>query len=148
MSKSEILMVGSVFLFILGISAFQLKIGQMKTRDAQRKADVELVARALRAYKDDHKFLPVEATGSGKINSCGKNGEFACEWGTGKIVDAQNVVYMEKLPVEPFAFKGWSYMYDGQKIYVVLENKRDKGIRKGLTTWCGNAVQCNWYVEI
>lgn len=141
-------MVGLVFLMILGISIFQLRIGQMKTRDAQRKADVELVARALKAYKDDHKLLPMEATGSGKIKSCGKNGEFVCEWGEGKLVDEQNVVYMNKLPIDPFAYKGWTYIYDGKKIYVALENNNDKGIRKGLTTWCGNGVQCNWYAEI
>jgi len=146
--RGEVLIVGSVFCFIFGISFFQLRIGQMKTRDAQRKADVELVSRALRAYVEDHKYLPPEATGSGKIKSCGRNGGFACEWGEGKVVDGQNVVYMEKLPIDPFAFKGWRYMYDGKRIYVALENKKDKGIRSGLTTWCGNGVQCNWYVEI
>ncbi len=147
MGKKDYLLIGGVFLLIFGISFFQLRIGQMKTRDAQRKADVEMIARALRAIKDDHKYLP-EATESGKIRSCGKNGLFVCEWSEGKIVDEQNVVYMEKLPIDPFAFKGWTYVYDGKKIYIALENKRDKGIRKGLTTACGNEVQCNWYVEI
>lgn len=145
--KKEIAMAMSVVFLIFGISFFQLRIGQMKTRDAQRKADVELVARALRAYGEDHKSLP-EATESGKILSCGKNGAFACDWGEGKVVDEENVVYMEKLPQDPFSFKGWRYVYDQNRIYVSLENSRDKGIRHGLTRQCGDGLQCNWYVEI
>jgi len=145
--KDEVWLVGVVFGLIVGISFFQLRVGQMKTRDAQRKSDVELVARALRAFNEDHKYLP-SATGSGEIRSCGRSGSLACDWGSGKIVDEQNVVYMEKLPIDPFSFKGWRYVYDQKRIYVTLENESDKGIRKGLTTWCGNGLQCNWYVEI
>ena len=63
--KGEMVFVVAVLLVIVGISGLQLRVSQMKTRDAQRKADVELVGRALSVYLEDHKILP--AADSGRI---------------------------------------------------------------------------------
>jgi hypothetical protein len=151
--KSEIALVMTVLAVILGISGFQLRIGQMKTRDAQRKADTELVGRAMDAYFSDHGFLPLEATGSGQLAACGRQGKEACLWGEGKIVDEDNVAYLEKLPIDPLSGQKRTYIYQVNpershyQILVALENRRDNAWKKGLTAECGAGIQCNWYVE-
>lgn len=145
--KNEIVFVVVVLTAILGVSVFQLKIGEMKTRDAQRKADAELVGRALERYFEDHGRYPTEK--DGKIVSCGDKGFDVCEWDGMNLVDEDNVVYLKRIPLDPLTDKGRTYVYemDGEKyrVLVGLENKRDSGIRGGLTKWCGDGVECNWY---
>lgn len=150
--KGELAFFLGVVAVILGISFFQLKTGAMKTRDAQRKADVELVARALVRYRGDYGVVP-PASDSGKIASCGREGKEVCEWDSGEIVDADNVTYLKKLPQEPLSSEGRKYMYvPGEdktdfRIYVALEYKRDPAWKNNLTVQCGQNVECNWYVE-
>ena len=133
----------AVLLVIVGISGLQLRVSQMKTRDAQRKADVELVGRALSVYLEDHKILP--AADEGKIVGCGYLGGEVCEWGGGPMIDAEEVTYLKKLPVDPWADKGWKYVYSTNtertryKICISLEYKADKEFK--------NDIQCNWYAK-
>lgn len=151
MSKSEISFVVIVILITAGISLFQLKDGERKTRDAQRKSDVELVSRKLQAFYGDHKFYP-QASDSGEIISCGLSAANICQWGKDSVVDSEYVTYIQKLPVDPLSETGRKYVYTllgaGKfRIYVALERPQDKSIKKDLTISCGNALQCNWYVE-
>lgn len=149
--KSEIAFVAGVLVVLVSISYFQLRVGQEKTRDAQRRADLELIARSLDAYMSDHKILP-PASSDSKIVACGDLGDKACNWDTGPVVDAQGVAYINKLPVDPFASRGWQYIYTvsenrlNYKIFTRLEYSRDPSYRTDLTVTCGNNVQCNWYV--
>ena len=141
--KSEIFFVMGVMVVILGISGVQLRVSQMKTRDAQRKADVELVGRALSVYLEDHQALPV--ADDGRIVACGYMGGEVCEWGGGPIIDSEDVVYIRKLPVDPFSYKDWKYIYTVNqertkyKLCISLEYKADKQYKKD--------IQCNWYAE-
>jgi hypothetical protein len=151
--KSEAVTVVAIIAVIFGISFFQLRIGEMKTRDAQRKADVELVARALQRYYIDYEEYPA-ATDSGRMVACGSRGEAACNWGSDdSIVDYDNVEYLKGMPSDPFTFKGWRYVYitdakrQNFKIYVSLEYKRDSAFKPDLTVECGVGIQCNWYVQ-
>jgi len=134
--KSEIGFVVGVLVVIVAVSGIQLKLGQMKTRDAQRKADVELVGRALTVYLEDHRILPM--ADAGRVVGCGYLGGEACEWDGGPMIDNEGVVYLKKMPIDPFNYRGWKYVYevspDGQKFKVsaALEN-------------CRSGVQCNWY---
>jgi len=140
--KGEIGFVLGVLVLILGVSGLQLRVGQMKTRDAQRKADVELVGRALTVYLEDHQILPAAA--EGRIAACGYLRSEGCEWGRDAIADGEGVVYLKKLPIDPFDFaRGWKYVYSTNKertkykICVNLEYKADKQFK--------NDIQCNWY---
>lgn len=143
--KGEIIFVLSVLFVVLGISVVQVRIGEMKTRDAQRKADVNLMARALANYFGDHGVYP--AADDGKIVACGFEGGEVCEWGGGPVLDADGVIYLQKIPVEPFSNRGWNYAYesDGKsfKIYTRLEYEKIDD----LTIRCGSHVQCNWYAQ-
>ena len=150
--RNEVLFTAGVIGAIVIISAGQLVIGNMKTRDAQRKADVELTARALVRYRDDYGVVP-SATDSGKIVSCGREGTETCEWGKGEIVDIDNITYLKKTRQDPLAEEGRKYIYvpdetrSGFRIYVGLEYKRDPAWKKNLTVQCGENVECNWYVQ-
>lgn len=150
--KPEIIFVSVVLGVLLCVSWFQLLISQMRTRDAQRKADVELVARALDNYLFDHLVLPA-STADGKIVACGRQGQEVCEWDGGPIIDDDDVVYIKKLPIDPFAHKGRTYVYEVDEtrqkytLYVAVEYSRDDGRRDNLTKVCGPSLQCNWYVK-
>jgi hypothetical protein len=151
--KSDLVFVTGVLIFVFGITFFQLKIGEMKTRDMQRRTDAELIGRALVKYKTDYGLFPVEATGSGKIYACGEYGEGVCEWNGGPMLGPDNSVLLNKIPGDPFEARGRKYVYEANsdrskfRLYVGLENSRDKIVNKGLTIECGLSVQCNWYVE-
>mgnify|MGYP001563889314 CR=1 FL=1 len=142
--KKDLGFVIVVLISILGVSYFQLKISQAKTRDSQRKSDVELVGKAINAFFEDYKILPA-ASGKGEIISCGDGGIAVCQWGEGPIVDKENVTYLKKLPVDPQANKGLSYIYSTNpertkyKLCITLEYKADKDYRVD--------VQCNWYAH-
>ena len=143
-SKQELVFVSCVLLAIFGVSFFQLKISQMKTRDAQRKADVELVGRALDAYFADYKILP-EASKNGEIKSCGYAAAQVCSWGEGPMIDVHNVTYLKKIPIDPQSYKNIRYIYTTvtdrtkYKICITLEYTGDKDYKKD--------IQCNWYVS-
>lgn len=151
--KQEAIFVALVMLGILVISWYQIKIGEMKTRDSQRMQDVELVRRAIITFYADYHVYPPEAAGEGKLVACGEKGSEICEWGKGSIKDKYNVVYLNKVPRDPLTERGYSYEYktdsDRQrfKIYIALEYLKDPRFKKDLTIKCGNNVQCNWYVQ-
>jgi hypothetical protein len=63
--KSEVLFVLAILVVVFSVSFFQLRLGQAKTRDAQRKSDIELVGRALDDYLAQLEVLP-EANDQGK----------------------------------------------------------------------------------
>ncbi len=148
--KSQLVFVGCVLAAILVVSQIQLRVGQMKTRDAQRKADAEIVGRALDRYYQDHEAYP--AASQGLIVACGDLVDVACNWGGDGIRDAEGVVYLKALPTDPLASQGRKYVYTldstGKKyrVNVALEYRQDVDWKTNLTTKCGESIQCNWYV--
>lgn len=143
--KGEVFFVAGVLVVMLGVSVVQVRIGEAKTRDAQRKADANLMARAINNYYNDHKsYIPSK---DGKMVACGFEGGEVCEWGGGPIIDADGVVYLKNIPVEPFSDKGWKYVYesDGKSFRIYARLEREK--KYDLTIGCGSRVQCNWYAD-
>ncbi|OGD08877.1 hypothetical protein A2397_05940 [Candidatus Amesbacteria bacterium RIFOXYB1_FULL_44_23] len=151
--KSEAGILAVTVIVIFGLSFFQIKLGEIKTRDAQRKADAEMIGRGIRKFRDDYKVVPEMATAEGKIKSCGNEGGLVCEWGKGRLTDEEGVIYVNLIPGDPLTSKGRTYVYwaspDRQtfRIYAGLENGGDKDIKRDLTVMCGDNVQCNWYVQ-
>ncbi len=148
--KFELGVVASVILVVFGISFYQLQISRMKTRDAQRKSDTELVAKSLEAYYQDYRVYPLAGDG-GVIVSCGSKGVRNCVWGDDRIVDEDNIAYLEHVPNDPFADFGYRYIYEVSsdrqhyKIYSALEYRGDKDSRSDLTVECALSVKCRWY---
>jgi hypothetical protein len=149
--KREVLFAAVVLLITIGISAYQLKTGEMKTRDAQRKADGRLIFEALTNYYLDYGQYP-SANEAGQIIQCGYLGTQVCAWGEGPIVDVDNVAYLKKIPVDPLSGQGRTYIYQPQpdlksaRLFAALEYPQDPEIKDQLTKQCGTRVQCNWYV--
>lgn len=143
--------VGAVVLVTAGVALWQLGLGEVKTRDVQRKSDVQLVARALYGYYEGHDDYP--PAHDGQIVSCGDSADQPCTWGKSGIMDEEGVVYMKKLPQDPYAAYGRKYMYQSSedrqnfRIFVALEHLRDGERKDDLTVQCGKNVQCNWYAE-
>jgi hypothetical protein len=148
--KKELAVVMGIILAILGISTFQLRTAEMKTRDAQRKADIELVTRALGKYFSDYNTYPA-ATASGQITACGERGRERCVWGNSDIVDVENVVYLKNIPMDPQSYSGKTYVYvvdekrQHYRIYAALEYRQDPAWKEGLDVKCGSNTACNWY---
>lgn len=148
--KSEVGWVALVLAVVVGVSGWQLVSGEMKTRDEQRKGDLNLVAKALISYYADYGIYPT-GDALGRIVSCGGKGVNVCDWGGGPIVDDKNVVYLEKVPIDPLAGSGREYVYQASadrhsfKLFAALEYHKDPEFKGNLTTQCGNNVQCNWY---
>lgn len=149
--KSEVAFIAGLLVLVGGVSFGQLRLGEVKTRDVQRKADLNLVSKAIVDYLGDHKTFPA-ATEMGEIVACGANAKDPCLWGGEKeMTDSDGVVYLRNMPVDPQAHAGRRYVYkvDAVKgkyrLYAALENSRDVEIQKNLTTECGERVQCNWY---
>src|ERR1700750_1899500 len=109
--RSELVFVATVLIAILAISFFQLRVGEMKTRDSQRRSDLDLVTRALEDYYGDHGVFPL-ASADGLIIACGDEVDLPCPWGGGPIRDLQGVVYLRQIPQDPFTYKGQHYVYD------------------------------------
>jgi len=151
--KNEVVFVAGVLFLVLGVSVGQMQIGQSKARDQQRKADTEVVARALEAYYEDYDILP-PATADGEIVSCGRDAAYECDWGGGEeMQDSEGVAYLKRMPADPQnSMKGWRYVYEVNRtrnrfrVYARLENGRDPDGRANLTRECGESVQCTWYV--
>jgi len=120
------LLITLVILSILATVGFgQYRTSQIKARDAQRKADLGNIARALEMYYNDHQSYPLSANGRITVER-GESVE-ELEWGADKF-STDEVIYMQTLPQEPSS--GPQYCYsssDGSSFYLfsLLENEND-----------------------
>lgn len=121
----------------VGLQSF--RINRSKTRDAQRKSDLEQVQRALEMYHSDHNDYP--AATNGRISGISWGGEF-------KDLDVTNgAVYMKELPQDP---SGISYCYQyiaspiSYRVYAKLENTESPGY--GGPYSCGTLTNYNYAV--
>ena len=121
--KPEIIFTVVVLVIVFGVSFTQMRIGQAKTRDAQRKGDIELVSRAINAYLRDNNELP-RATADGKIISCGRKALEECIWGESDIVDPSMSFISNIFLLTPQAYMGKKYVYTPDLI-----NKNTKFMR-------------------
>jgi len=113
-----------VVMVIMGILATigygQYRTSQIKARDAQRKGDLDNVAKALEMYYNDNEAYPPD-DGSGNIQVDTESKAWGSEFST------DEVIYMKTLPSDPNDDYQYCYASDGTqyKLYSVLENSRD-----------------------
>ena len=152
--RNESVFIICVVTVILGVSLVQLKIGELKTRDVRRKADIDVVGRAMDYYLREVGHLP-KATPEGKIIACGDEGLNVCEWGEENMTirDVDGLEFLKSVPQDPQTHLGKKYVYEVDeslkkfKLYAALEYVRDPVVVDHLTVGCGTGVQCNWYVH-
>ena len=116
------LLVVMVILGILATVGFgQYRTSQIKARDAQRKGDLDNIARALEMYYNDHESYPLSSNGKIQVELDVLN------WGD--AFDTDDVVYMKTLPSDPVSDYDYCYESDADgslyKLYAKLENEND-----------------------
>ncbi|MBI4067472.1 prepilin-type N-terminal cleavage/methylation domain-containing protein [Candidatus Gottesmanbacteria bacterium] len=105
-----------------------------KGRDSRRKQDLELIAKGLELFYNDHRAYPT----SGALLNAGST-----------FVDDKGTVYMQKVPGDPKVVSGWLYDYDlmgpvsgqGYVIYACIENKNDP--KRKIDGYAGSSCGCN-----
>lgn len=170
-SKNEFLGIALIFLVVFIVTYQNMIIALARARDTQRRDDLGSISNALNQFQEEFGFFPPSE--NGKIKACrGENydevvarlenlpefdrevffeGLRACEWGYDPLPDSQGErekPYMERLPQDPQANLGLSYLYLSNtnrfQIYSYLEEGEGaEGFNEGIvarTLSCGNEI--------
>ncbi|MBN1168793.1 hypothetical protein JXA63_02785 [Candidatus Woesebacteria bacterium] len=150
-TKSEIKIVAGVLMFLFLISSYNFRLALRRARDAQRKADLGEIEKALLSYHRDFGYFP-PSNEDGEIVACfdgdikdlvvpkDVNGNTdikayfkqfrGCEWGNDGLRDVtepEYPAYSDRLPGDPSIMDGFSYKYISNftrfQLYAHLEGK-------------------------
>ena len=110
----ELLVVMAILGIITTLSFGNFRVSQMKSRDAERKADLGQVQRALEMYFNDKNRYP-SSLDLTQDNS--------------GLIDENETVYMKELPTDPVGNPEYCYQTNevgtSYQIYAKLENSQD-----------------------
>ncbi len=137
----ELLVVMAILAILASVGFGQYRTSQQKGRDAQRKADLANIARALEMYYNDHQAYPSSQdcggseTGKIVVNRDCPASARVLNWGDAFEINGANneiVVYMKQLPRDPRSHNHYCYQADGSyfRLYAILENSRDRDYNK------------------
>lgn len=155
MKRIELGWIALVLIVIIGATAINLSLSKLRSRDAQRKADLNSMAAAVQGFHDDFTYYPESR--DGRIVACGdpayRNKKYyfdLCEWGNN--ITPLHFVDGGRVPTDPRVVDGWQYFYtsDGRnyQLYASLEDKDDPEVNPqalNLGLFCGNQI-CNFTV--
>lgn len=132
----ELLVVISIIGILIALSIFGLTGARESSRDARRKADIELIRSGIELYKADCNTYPVALTfgaslvGNGSLSSCSSSN-----------------TYISEIPIDPIP-SARDYRYSGTtttyEICTALENGSGT-VSCGGSSNCGS-VTCNYKV--
>jgi prepilin-type N-terminal cleavage/methylation domain-containing protein len=137
----ELLVVMAILAILMVITLANFRTSQAKSRDAQRKSDLNQIATAFEAYMTDHGSYPEDQNGSVKSCGCG-DGTLVCQWtienGQREFCDNNNTVYMTKIPGDPQGSIPYCYLTNGKsfQLYAQLENANDPDLLSSVVN-CG-----------
>ncbi len=144
-------------LSIIGIGSYTQ--ATLKSRDTQRKNDLNQMAKAIELFNNDLGRYPNIDDISGKMLCPGVDGiETECNYSiyayNNQEVTAK-AVYMDNIPVDPSSNRDYVYVANDPSVgsfalYAALENTEDRDVVRDadqtVTTWdvlCGE-VKCNY----
>lgn len=120
----ELLVVISIIGILLALSVFGLQGARQSSRDATRKADLELVRSGLEIYKADCNSYPdslgASLVGDGSSNSC-----------------ALTNTYIKAVPTDPLTTGSYLYSSDGTTYELCASLEQG-----GTTVTCGGSSSC------
>ncbi len=123
----ELLVVIAILSLLATIGLGQYRTSQRKASDAQRKADLDNIARAIEMYYNDNGSYPLSTGGLVDVGAGG------LDWGDQLIKSyvTEDIIYMKSLPVDPAGNQ--SYCYESTsgvyfRIFAALENENDLDI--------------------
>lgn len=117
------------------LTFYSYQSSRKQARDLTKKADLNLIAIALGAYKSENGKYPASFEGMiAKACGCGVRAD--CGWGLGEkeFCDTNNIVYLKEMPYNkadnietPKSNKRYCYVSDTKtyKLYANLEYTRD-----------------------
>lgn len=130
----ELLVVISIIGILVTVSIFGLAGARESSRDARRKADLELVRSGLEIYKADCGTYPANVTFGGVLNGTG-----TCSGNT----------YISVVPTDPITASR-TYRYDqsgsGYTLCAALEQGTGSVSCGGTNCGVGSTVDCNYQV--
>ena len=158
--KQELLTISAIFLCLIFITLFNLRIAVRRSRDVQRRADLGAIANALEKYNEDFGYFPLAQ--GGRLKACkadnfnevvmdiqddlvfDRNKYFTglreCSWGEDNLrdlLDATYEPYLNVIPQDPKEDEGISYLYISSgglfQIYAYLEGEEsEEGYNPGI----------------
>lgn len=142
----ELLVVISIIGILVAVSIFGLAGARESSRDARRKADLELIRSGLELYKSDcNKYFPTNFTTA----SSDAGGDPLVGSGTPTVCSATNN-YIQAIPMDPISASRY-YRYasigsgTGYEICASLEQSNLSTITCGGSSVCGT-TSCNYKV--
>jgi type II secretion system protein G len=143
----ELLVVISIIGLLAALIMVNFNAARERTRDVQRKSDLDQIKKALRMYYNDNNLYP-ETGEDNKIKACGNPATTTFEWGS--QFACGGMIYMKALPNDPNTDQVYQYQQtaSGQDfcLWATLENKSDGDITKSKTRCSGCSVGTNDYV--
>jgi general secretion pathway protein G len=142
----ELLVVISIMAVLFGLTVFGLQGARASSRDAKRKADLELIRSGLEIYKSDCDGYPIKAT-PGVLSSPLK--------GNSSTVSCQTTnTYIAEVPADPVStLKDYRYFSDGvtYELCASLEQGSTAPVTCGSSSACGSCQRsgdcvCNYKV--
>ena len=132
----ELLIVVAIIGILVTVGLGSYRSSQVKARDVKRKADASNISKALTMYYNDHGRFP-EAN----------NGEImGTAWGD-EFSSLEGVIYMKKLPSDPFDNVKYIYETDDDgsyyRLYTILENSNDAAYE---VYQCTESEECNYCI--
>lgn len=130
----ELLVVISIIGVLLALSVFGLQGARVSSRDAARKADLELIRSGLEIYKSDCGGYPQALTfGSALV-------------GNGTTCSASNT-YISKIPPDALPDRNYSYSSDGTKYYLCAALEQEPNpASPNLPSCVSCGLACNYVV--
>lgn len=142
----EIIIAMTIIAILSGALLANFFTSLSKGRDSRRKQDLDLYAKSLEIYYNDHKAYPTGNEAPGQPLTDGTS------------------IYMQKTPTDPKQGDNWLYDYDhigatgaGYVLFACLENANDPDRHVGgypqsnpLCSFCnteGSASRCNYAIS-
>lgn len=136
----ELLVVISIIAILMGLSIFGLQGAREASRDARRKADIELIRSGIEIYKSDCNSYPV---GSG--NPATVMGDTLTGDDSNPSCDGSNT-YISEVPQDPtYPTNNYFYVSDGTTYQICAGLEQTPASPATCTGSCGDTT-CNYKV--
>lgn len=142
----ELLVVLSIMGILIGLTLFGVGGARASSRDAKRKADLELIRSGVEVYRADCNNYPI---GNGDPSSVlATNGINLVGDGTPTSCAVANV-YIGQIPADPRSPNSIYRYYSNGTIYeicTILENGSGGVVTCGSSSDCGSEFSCNYKI--
>lgn len=126
----ELLVVIAILSILSTLGVANFRTARIKALDAQRKADLQTIAKSLEAYVNDHRSYPTTDL----------------PWGA--ALSSGTTVYATQIPTDP-AGHAYAYVSSGgtsYTLYARLDNPNDPALVVTSVT-CGGTNLCNYQLK-